>query len=204
MLFQRIIAWFRALFSAPLLETTDDASVDALLSPLPTIEPEITRRQFLYSHDPLRDPMNAFDVDGEQSDFTLEPPLYESPKTIPLLRIPLPLDLRLDQPTQPLPVASEPAPPAQGREPAQSVGSEPLSASLQRLADLPDSADPFDASGSLDALSDLDDMTRRMIFLRRLVRQRVYNEGFSVEQTPDQYRRSHGMRDDHAGPSSHN
>ncbi len=190
MWFRRIIAWVRALFSAPSL--LDDAASEPEASPsdaMPPSEPEFTRRELFYPRDPLK----TLGLGPTHESFTLEPPLYQSPNTIPLIRLSSQMDLRPDEPTQPLPVASEP--PAQGpsrepnREPSQPVASEPLSASLQRLSELPDSFDTF------DQLDDLDDLTRRLLFLRRLVRQRVYNEGFAMDQTPAQYRHSLGLSD---------
>jgi hypothetical protein len=206
MWFQRVISWFRALFSAPMLVASDDVdnadeapdapdagatTFDALA---PTVEPEFTRRQLLYPRDPLK----TFGLGPTQDTFPLEPPPYESPKTIPLMRLSPHIDLRYEEPTQALPVASEPPTPLASREPTQPVASEPLSASLQRLGDLPDSLDSF------DQLDDLDDMTRRLLFLRRLVRQRVYNEGFSMDETPAQYRRSLGLSDQTGETGSQN
>lgn len=201
MWFQRIIAWFMALFAAPTLDDpADGGEPDVLLyEPLtPPMRPEITRRQLLYPRDPLR----TFGLGPTGDAFTFEPPHYEAPTTMPLIRI-TPPELRYEAPTQPLSVASEPpAPPVAGRDstPTSPQASEPLAASLQRLADMPDFADPVDAPESFEQLDDLDDMTRRLLFLRRLVRQRVYNEGFPPEHTPEQYRRSIGQRtadDDH-------
>ncbi|HEX8994803.1 MAG TPA: hypothetical protein VF812_02100 [Ktedonobacterales bacterium] len=191
MWFQRFIAWVRALFTAPLLDDTSDES-DARASLFegmaPPVEPEFTRRELFYPRDPLK----TFGLGATHQPFPLDPPLYESPTTIPLIRhqqqAPQ-VEMRHDETTQPLPVASEPPAPLASREPVQPVASEPLSASLQRLADLPDEFE------SIDLMDDLDDMTRRLLFLRRLVRQRVYNEGFSMDQTPQQYRHSHGLSD---------
>lgn len=204
MWFQRIMTWFKALFAAPILgDPADGGEADIILyEPLtPPLRPEITRRQLLYP----RDPMRTFGLGPTENAFTFEPPHYEAPTTMPLIRI-TPPDLRYEAPTQPLPVASEPpAPPAAGRDstPTSPLASEPLAASLQRLYDLPDFADPVDAPESFEQLDDVDDMTRRLLFLRRLVRQRVYNEGFPLEQTPEQYRRSIGQRPDHDDASDH-
>ncbi len=189
MWFRRIIAWVRALFSAPSL--LDDAASEPEASPydvMPPSEPEFTRRELFYPRDPLK----TLGLGPTHGPFTLEPPLYQSPNTIPLIRLSSQMDLRQDEPTQPLHVASEPpaqAPSQPSREPSQPAASEPLSASLQRLQELPDSLDAF------DQLDDLDDLTRRLLFLRRLVRQRVYNEGFAMDQTPEQYRHSLGLGD---------
>lgn len=204
MWFQRIIGWFKALFEAPTLEDpADGGEADVLLyEPLtPPLRPEITRRQLLYPRDPLR----TFGLGPTEDAFSFEPPRYEPPTTMPLIRL-TPPDLRHEAPTQPLPVASEPpTPPVAGREstPTSPLASEPLAASLQRLSDLPDFADPVDAPESIEQLDDVDDMTRRLLFLRRLVRQRVYNEGFPPDQTPEQYRRSIGQRADSDGGEQH-
>lgn len=189
MWFRRFIAWVRTLFSASSLDNEFDemaasgASFDAALPP---IEPEFTRRQLFYP----RDSFKTFGVSGPHESFILEPTSYESPNTVPLMRLSPQVELRHEEPTQPLPVASEPPTQPPSREPSQPVISEPLSASLQRLSNLPDSFD------TLDLMDDLDDSTRRLLFLRRLVRQRVYNEGFSMGETPAQYRHSLGLSDD--------
>jgi hypothetical protein len=44
----------------------------------------------------------------------------------------------------------------------------------------------------LDALAQFDGDTRRLMVLRHLVRQRVFNEGFASDSIPPQYRKSHG------------
>lgn len=50
--------------------------------------------------------------------------------------------------------------------------------------------DPRAADLDLEGLSAVE---RRLVLLRYLVRQRVYNEGFSRDRTPAQYHRSLGM-----------
>ena len=208
MWFHRIIAWVKALVSAPALDDTTEgytghegceprrASLDAYA---PTYEPEFTRRQLLYPRDQLR----TFGLSAPQDTYPLDPPLldpplYESPKTIPLIRLSPQVDLRYDEPTQPLHVVSEPPAPLASREPTQPAPSEPLAANLQRLSELPDALESF------EHLDELDDLTRRLLFLRRLVRQRVYNEGFAVEETPQQYRHSLGLSDEHGASDSQN
>ncbi len=199
MWFHRIIAWVKALFSAPTLDDAADqdgpdvrqSSFDAYA---PTFEPEFTRRQLLYPRDQFR----TFGLSAPQDTYPLDPPLYESPTTIPLIRLSPQVDLRFDEPTQPLHVISEPSAPLASREPTQPAPSEPLSANLKRLSELPDALESF------EHMDELDDLTRRLIFLRRLVRQRVYNEGFAVEETPQQYRHSHGLSDEQGETDSQN
>lgn len=213
MWFRRFIAWLRARFSAPALDDATDTTTvrtygfDGAISP---IDPEFTRRQFFYPRDPLK----TFGLGPTHDAFTLEPTSYESPTTIPLRRVAPPVNRLDEQPTLPLlpplpsmdetpiPTPASTTVPAPGREPvrepSQPVASEPLPASLQRLSDLPDSTDIF------DLMDDLDDGTRRLLFLRRLVRQRVYNEGFALDQTPRQYRRSLGLSDEPDQPERHN
>lgn len=195
MWFQRVISWFRALFSArgdaDEAPTVDDMRLDPLA---PMNGPEFTRRQLLYPRDSLK----SFGLGAPHDTLPLMPAHYESPKTIPLFRLSSQYDLRYETPPETrLPVTSEPTAPLVSHEPAQPA-SEPLSTNLQRLSDVPDSLDSFDQMG------DLDDMTRRLLFLRRLVRQRVYNEGFAADETPRQYRHSLGLTDDPDQPASHN
>jgi len=199
MWFRRLVAWVRTFFSASLLDDEPNESeargVDFDATMPPPIEPEFPRRQFFYP----RDSFKTFGVGTPHESYLLEPTTYESPKTIPLMRLSPQVELRHEEPTQPLPVISEPSAQTPSREPArepiQPVASEPLSASLQRLSNLPDSLDAF------DLMDDLDDTTRRLLFLRRLVRQRVYSEGFALDDTPQQYRRSLGLADE---PDSQN
>lgn len=195
MWFRRFIAWVRTFFSASLLDDDphqSEAHGGDFDTTMPLIEPEFTRRQFFYP----RDSFKTYGVGGPHDAYTLEPTSYESPKTVPLMRLSPQVELRHEEPTQPLPVASEP--PAPIREPSQPVISEPLAANLQRLSSLPDSLDTF------DLIDDVDDTTRRLLFLRRLVRQRVYNEGFAIGDTPQQYRHSLGLAEEPGEPDSQN
>jgi hypothetical protein len=47
---------------------------------------------------------------------------------------------------------------------------------------------PVTAEHAVQAADGLDEERRRLIFVRYLVRQRVYNEGFGADEVPDQYR----------------
>lgn len=49
-------------------------------------------------------------------------------------------------------------------------------------------ADATTGDDQLDALEGMDAVQRRLVLIRYLVRQRVYNEGFSPDATPEQYR----------------
>jgi hypothetical protein len=48
-------------------------------------------------------------------------------------------------------------------------------------------------AATLDAIESMDETQRRLVFLRYLVRQGVYNEGFGDRRLPEQYRRSRGL-----------
>jgi hypothetical protein len=63
----------------------------------------------------------------------------------------------------------------------------PAPASLP-LEPLPALADLASAAATLDAAEGLDAARRRLMFMRYLVRQRIYNEGFTPEELPAQYR----------------
>lgn len=54
------------------------------------------------------------------------------------------------------------------------------------------------SGATLAAIEQLDATQRRLIFLRYLVEQGVYNEGFGAHPLPDQYRRSRGLGDEPA------
>jgi len=56
---------------------------------------------------------------------------------------------------------------------------------------------------SLDDVDKLTEAQRRLVFLRYLVRQRIYNEGFSAQQTPDQYRPHERQSGDSSAYNSH-
>lgn len=70
----------------------------------------------------------------------------------------------------------------------------PRPATSAPLASIASSADasatpPIDGDGDhLTELEGMDAVQRRLVLIRYLVRQRVYNEGFSAEDTPEQYR----------------
>ena len=62
----------------------------------------------------------------------------------------------------------------------------------------PDQTPPTVGDGSdvvFETVDGLDASQRRLVFLRYLVRQRVYNEGFSSQSVPEQYWRSLGRGD---------
>jgi hypothetical protein len=44
----------------------------------------------------------------------------------------------------------------------------------------------------LQAAEGMDDVWRRLVFVRYLVRQHVYNEGFNADDLPEQYRWTNG------------
>lgn len=161
----------------------DDAFHNAVTAPQRVIERPVTLLAVDLEPPVAQDNDSAADDASEEE----EPESFDTSTTMPLMRLSPPIDRRRDQPAHALPIASEPAQPTAGREPTQP--SQPLAANLQRLQNLADTE-------ALAVLSDLDESTRRLLFLRRLVRQRIYNEGFSVEQIPAQYRRSHGLGDD--------
>lgn len=55
-------------------------------------------------------------------------------------------------------------------------------------APLPLASGAESAEAALGAVEGLDAMQRRLVFMRYLVRQRIYNEGFGAEEVPEQYR----------------
>lgn len=60
------------------------------------------------------------------------------------------------------------------------------------------------SAASLAAIEQLDATQRRLIFLRYLVRQGIYNEGFGSHPLPEQYWRSRGLGDERDGHDTHN
>jgi hypothetical protein len=63
------------------------------------------------------------------------------------------------------------------------------------LANLPPLAELPSAEATLDAAEGMDAVQRRLMFVRYLVRQRIYNEGFSANALPEQYRWESGIED---------
>ena len=64
---------------------------------------------------------------------------------------------------------------------------EPAAERADAERDGEDDTAPFIEPGS--------DLYRRLMILRRLVRQRIYNEGFPADATPEQYQRYAGQDD---------
>lgn len=104
--------------------------------------------------------------------------------------------------TQPAAISATPAPAAPAPAPT------PVEAPAPRANLAPLAPEPTDAtrivpvthtSGAggddLGDLERLDAETRRLMLLRHLVRQRVFNEGFATGDIPRQYRRSLGLEE---------
>ncbi|HEX6121929.1 MAG TPA: hypothetical protein VFY89_02160 [Ktedonobacterales bacterium] len=72
--------------------------------------------------------------------------------------------------------------------PAGGPPQEPPPPTSLPLDPLPALANLASAEATLDAAEGLDAARRRLMFMRYLVRQRIYNEGFSADELPAQYR----------------
>lgn len=109
-------------------------------------------------------------------------------------------------PTRPLRHKTQPA--AMSDTPAPEPAPAPVEAPAPRANLAPLAAEPSDATRIVpvthstgaggDDLSDLERLdaeTRRLMLLRHLVRQRVFNEGFASGDIPRQYRRSLGLEE---------
>lgn len=90
-----------------------------------------------------------------------------------------PQPLRAEAAPSPAPEQQVATPPAD-RHDCQVVTAEPPALT-------PNEAHP-DVDAELDGLEGMDAERRRLVLLRYLVHQRVYNEGFGRGETPDQYR----------------
>jgi hypothetical protein len=193
MWYQRLLAWVRSIF-APSKAAATYPSNNSPYSPT------VARTPTLPLTAPLRDP-RLLDSMPPPIEF---PPRREPPTTAPLARIAHP-----SQPLQGIPPAADglgarqalwsardnpqPSQPIQPPPIHPAPPSQPLSIDFARMERVEPDPDEFGENAG-DDLSD-DEITpgsmlyRRLMILRRLVRQGVYNEGFTPDATPDQYRR---------------
>jgi hypothetical protein len=193
MWYRRFVSWLRSLFIA-------SPEVSAQPAPLDTDTPTLPMTA------PLYEPLSAWD-----ESVTLPPPMVELPEFPPHREPPTTVPLaRLARPSEPLTGATgsgDGVGPAQrgwiSREPPQ------LSQPTQPLPDAPQPREPArmdaeqaetsaSAEGGYDGAAVIEpgsDLYRRLMILRRLVRQRVYNEGFAPGATPEQYQRYPGQDD---------
>lgn len=212
MWYQRFVSWLRSLF-------TTSSEVNAQPAPLDSEAPTLPMTA------PLREPFGAWDENMALPPPMVEFPVYrEPPSTVPLARLAHPSQpltsasmgvddmgmgrlgwashepsqpsqpIQSSQPTQPLSEAPQPRP----IEPAW-LDAEPEDASeiMDDMDNIMDSMDGVD-----DEAPDIEpgsDLFQRLMLLRRLVRQRVYNEGFAPDATPEQYLR-YSSQDDRDAP----
>lgn len=186
MWYQRLISWLRSLF----VTTTQAEAEPALFySDAPTLPLTAPLRPAAPTDDPIPPPPPAI------IDF---PSLREPPTTVPLAR--------LTRPSEPLtgnPASGDSAGRHLswiGRESAPS--SQPLIDPLQITDPLwtDSAAEAGDLEPELIDEQDLNlqpgsELYRRLMILRRLVRQGIYNEGFARGDLPEQYRRNPGTDD---------
>ncbi|HEU0026771.1 MAG TPA: hypothetical protein VFQ25_06605 [Ktedonobacterales bacterium] len=195
MWYRRFVSWLRSLF-------TPSTEVNPQPAPLDSDTPTLPMTA------PLREPLGAWDEGMTLPPQMIEAPEFpthrEPPTTVPLAR--------LAGPSEPLTGASgssDGVGPAQrgwiSREPSQpSQPTQPLPEAPQPRdpARLDVDAEFADTSAGIDGGYDEapviepgSDLYRRLMILRRLVRQRVYNEGFAPSATPEQYLRYPGQDD---------
>ena len=104
--------------------------------------------------------------------------------------------------TLPLPAPAPATTPAPVSLPLSAENATPFAAPAALAADQApgDTSWVDDLSNLPTSLDDVDKLTeaqRRLVFLRYMVRQRIYNEGFTPQQTPEQYRPRERQPDDH-------
>jgi hypothetical protein len=193
MWYRRFVSWLRSLFILSPEVNAQPASLDADAPTLPMTAP-------------LREPLEAWDESVTRPPQIVELPEFpthrEPPTTVPLAR--------LARPSEPLTGATgsgDGIGPAQrgwiSREPPQpSQPTQPLPEAPQPREPARMDAGPAEISASEDGgyddvalIEPGSDLYRRLMILRRLVRQRVYNEGFAPSATPEQYLRYPGQDD---------
>ncbi len=189
MWYQRIVSWIRSLFTTS--SVVNDQSASSYAGP-PTLP--LTA--------PLRGPVGALDQGAPPPPPRVEfPPHREPPTTVPLAR--------LAQPSQPLtgmPASSDGLGPLHAlwssREPShpshplQPQTGAPISGDAAWPELAPEPVNDLDQEGGDEETPPIEpgsDLYRRLMILRRLVRQRIYNEGFPADATPEQYQRYSGQ-----------
>ena len=195
MWYRRFVSWIRSLF-------TTSSQVNARPMPRSAIPPTLPRTA------PLLKPFSALDQSAPQLPPAGEfPPRHEPPTTVPLARL-----ARPSQPLSGIPasgdgigigplhitwVSHEPSQPPQPSQPTQPLTGLPLPGDVMWPEAASESADT-EWGGEDDeplAIDPGSDLGRRLIILRRLVRQRIYNEGFPPDAIPEQYQRFPGQDD---------
>ena len=204
MWYRRFVSWLRSRFIA-------SPEVSAQPAPLDTDAPTLPMTA------PLREPLEAWDESVSLPPQMVElpelPAHREPPTTVPLAR--------LARPSEPLTgaagsadgggaaqrgwISREPPQPSQPSQPAQPSQSSQSSQPAQPLPETPqpieptrldaESADSDGGHAEAPVIEPGSDLYRRLMILRRLVRQRVYNEGFAPGATPEQYLRYPGQDD---------
>ena len=191
MWYQRLLSWLRSIF-AP-------ARTPASYTQTP---PSSARTPTLPLTTPLHDPQL---LDNLAPPTAIEfPPRREPPTTVPLARIVHPsqplagsppagdslgaLQMRWTArdntpPSQPI----QPPPPIQPASPSQPLNTDLTS--FNRVEPEPVDFGEEDVNDLEEDIAPGSILYRRLMILRRLVRQGVYNEGFSPDATPEQYQR---------------
>lgn len=202
MWYRRLVSWIRSLFGLS----------QPSQPPAPVIPPR-PRTQTLPMTSPLRPPQSPLDEVTPPRPQIEFPMRREPPTTVPLARL-----TTNSQPISGLPATGEglsalsafwaerdagvptqpPAPPPPASQPASSPLSQPLDTDFEQFEpELPEPElpGPIYPAFDVDETAEEDDLTpgsmlyRRLMILRRLVRQGVYNEGFQPDALPEQYQR---------------
>lgn len=193
MWYRRFVSWIRSLFTTS-IPVNGQSSLQRDTTPtLPMTAP-------------LREPFSPLDQVAPPPPAVDFPLQREPPTTVPLARLARPSQpltgmpasgdgisslhmlwgaIEPTQPSQPLRL-SQPSQPLSGSlEPDETVWPEPA----------PEGADmlPDDGGDESDLIEPGSELYRRLMVLRRLVRQRIYNEGFPPDATPEQYQRYSGQ-----------
>jgi len=179
MWYRRFVSWLRSLFAGVSQEIDQPTSQSAEPFNLPMTSPLC---------EPLSEPLSPLDQSAPPPPTDELPPRHQPPTTVPLGRLVFPSQPLTEyvtwggrEPPQP----TQPTQPSQPSRPGDAAWPAPESAAMEQ-------SDHDDQALSNEPGSDL---YRRLMILRRLVRQHVYNEGFTPDETPEQYQRYPGLDD---------
>jgi hypothetical protein len=187
MWYHRFVSWVRSLFTESSQVNDEPAPFDSDTPTLPMTAP-------------LRGPFGVRDERASLPPIVEFPALREPPTTVPLARIArpsepltgMPPNGEISGPSHISWLNREPAPPSQPSQPL--IDSRRMMDPLWAVPEAEDTSEErSDVEDETLAIEPGSELYRRLMILRRLVRQGIYSEGFARDQTPEQYRRYPGM-----------